>query len=213
MTNLNSRSKRLTAAFCLLAAFLTILCACEDSGPSQSASESYDAPDYSELDISEYVILGEYKGLTVDVSDESKSAGTLLWNEIINNAEVVKYPEDALFYYTDQTTRLYAHYADDGNISYGELLEWLGMTDEDIENEAKDLVKRDLVQAAILEKENIELTEEEKEKFFDRYAEKYTEIYGYSREYVESNLADEIYASMLYDKMMEYLIINNNLVK
>ena len=55
----------------------------------------------------------------------------------------------------------------------------------------------------------IALTDEEKDKYFDKYAEKYAEDWGYNLTYVENELADEVYASMLYDKTTEYLLKNN----
>ncbi len=172
-------------------------------------TEPYPSPDYSALDISEYVILGEYKGLTVDTTQYSVTDDVVLWNAIIANAEIIKYPDDALFYYTDQTSRRYAQYAEDGDMTYDELLASLDITQKDIEAEAMRLVKNDLVQMAIIKAENIELTDDEKAKHLDKYIAQYVKIYGYSEEYVKENLIDEIYNSMLYDKMLEFLMINN----
>lgn len=206
--------KLLSAVLPLLLVSSLFFAGCDKDTPDdKNFTEIYEAPDYSNLDLSEYVKLGEYKGLTVDATYYSVSNDIVLWNAIINNAEILKYPQDALFYYTDQTSRRYAHYAEEGNMTYDEMLTSLGITQEDIEAEAMRLVKDDLVQLAIIEAENIELTDEEKARLLDKYVAQYVNVYGYSEEYVRENLTDEIYSSMLYDKMLEYLLINNTVTR
>ena len=91
-------------------------------------------------------------------------------------------------------------------MSYDELMKLLDMDEEDIANEAKDLVKKDLITKAIVKAEGIELTEAEKTELFDKYAAFYIDVNGFSEDYVRENLTDEIYESMQYDKMMEYLL-------
>ena len=88
--------------------------------------------------------------------------------------------------------------------------------DEDnftMQAEAKRLVKKDLIFEAIRRREDITLTEEEKSKFFDKYVEKYAESYGYSEDYVREELSELVYESMLYDKTVEFLIINNSFIE
>ena len=76
--------------------------------------------------------------------------------------------------------------------------------------EAKALTKSDLVYSVIVKLEGIRVTEDEKERLFDRYVDKYVSVYGYSADYVKKNLSSEIYSSMLYDKTTEFLLTNNN---
>ena len=211
-------TKKINVFSVLLALMLVIsafFAGCDKVFPQDGdefATEPYPAPDYSSLELSEYIKLGEYKDMTIDTTQYSVTDDFVLWNKIVNNAEVIEYPSNALAYYEDQTTRQYMHYAEEGNMTYDELISSLGITQKNIEEEAKRLVKNDLVQLAIVKAESIELTDDEKVKFFDKYAKKYTELYGYSKEYVRENLANEIYGSMLYDKMMEYLMLNNTLI-
>jgi ABC-type microcin C transport system permease subunit YejB len=84
-----------------------------------------------------------------------------------------------------------------------------GVSEADIEAEAKKYVKEDLVQLAVLRAEGIALTDDEKIKLLARYVKKYVDDYGYSEDYVRKNLTDEIYKSMLFDKMLEYLMLKN----
>ena len=86
------------------------------------------------------------------------------------------------------------------------------MTQEDIVNEAKGYVKSDLVQLAIIEAEGLHLTDDEKSSLFDKYVDQFIDTYGFTDDYIRENLEKEIYDSMQYDKMMEFLLINNNVL-
>ena len=81
-----------------------------------------------------------------------------------------------------------------------------------IVREGKALVANDLCVLAVQADAGIVLTEDEKTRLLDKYAEKYASNFGYDREYVKKNLADLVYESMLYDKTTEYLILHNTFV-
>ena len=174
-----------------------------------SCKKNNEPPTYSATEINEYVRLGEYKNITVDKADGELAPNVALWNKIVSNAEVLKYPESAVEYYKTEAERRYEYLAEEGKMSYDELLASLGVTEEDILTEARAYVKSDLVRLAIIEAEGLHLTDDEKTSLFDKYADKFAELYGYSGEYVRENLADEIYDAMQYDKMMEFLMLNN----
>lgn len=182
-------------------------------GCDKDDDKELSAPDYSALELSEYVRLGEYKNLTVDAKDKGLSTDVALWDTVLSNAEIIKYPEDALSYYKNQAELRYKYHADEGNMSYDELLWSLGITEADIEKEAKEYVKSDLVKIAIIEAERLQLTDDEKTRLFDKYAYKFSTTYGYTDEYVRKNLVDEIYDAMQYDKMMEFLLLNNEVIE
>jgi FKBP-type peptidyl-prolyl cis-trans isomerase (trigger factor) len=95
-------------------------------------------------------------------------------------------------------------------MKYEAMLDELGEDNVTMNAEAKRLVKNDLVFELIRKKEGIKITDEEKAQFFDRYVKKYAESYKYSEEYVRTELFELVYDSMLYDKTVEFLIINNN---
>ena len=86
------------------------------------------------------------------------------------------------------------------------------MSEQDVYSEARELAKAELVTMVIIEKEKIELAEEEVTRLFDRYAEKIAEELGKDAEYVKAMLSDEVYDTMLRDKMIEFLITQNEFV-
>lgn len=88
----------------------------------------------------------------------------------------------------------------------------LGVSEESIRTEARDMVKGDLVYRYIVADAGIVLTEEEKATLFERYARQYAESYGYEVGYVTEKLSHLVYDSMLYDKTMEYLMLHNHFI-
>ena len=71
------------------------------------------------------------------------------------------------------------------------------------------MVKEDLVYEYIRVDADIVLTEQEKTSLFDRYAERFSEQYGYALSDVKDSMAELVYEAMLYDKTIEYLIVHN----
>ncbi len=217
---MKSTFKILSLVLCLLLAASLMLTACggdddtanTDTTDTNGTETSTDAEKpsadfYAGLKLEDYVKLGTYKGLVVDAIGSSENVE--LWNMIAARCEVIEYPADALSYYVGQTKEKYELYAEKGNMTYEELMKALDKTDKDLEKEAQELVKKDLVTLAIVKAEGLALTDKEKTDLFDKYAALYVELYGYDYEYVCENLANEVYSSMQHDKMMEYLIKQN----
>ena len=92
---------------------------------------------------------------------------------------------------------------------YEEMLDELGEDNITMKSEARRLVKQDMILELIRKKEGITLSDAEKNDYFDMYVSRYAERYGYSESYVREELTDLVYESMLYDKTIEFLIINN----
>ena len=197
---------QILASLVLLALLSALFVGCADKGKGKSAEL-----DYSGVELDSCIKLGKYTGLEVELA-EGESKGDAVWKMTVDAAQVLYYPEDALEYYIAQAELRYKHYAEEGDLKYSELLESLGVSEADIEAEAKRYVKEDLVQLAVLRAEGIELTEGDKSKLLDKYVEKYVDDYGYSEDYVRKNLIEEVYKSMLFDKMVEYLMIKNTFV-
>ncbi|MBR2388009.1 MAG: hypothetical protein IKB02_04500 [Clostridia bacterium] len=217
-------SKILSLVLCLLLVSSLLLTSCGEDGndtntdttdtqtsaPAGDDTEKPSTDFYAGLKLEDYVKLGTYKGLVVDARGSSEDIE--LWNAIVARCEVIEYPADALSYYTSQTKEKYKIFAERGNMTYEELMKALDKTDADLEKEAKDLIKKDLVTLAIVKAEGLELTDKEKTDLFDMYADVYLELYGYTEEYIRENLSNEVYGSMQHDKMMEYLIKQNHFV-
>ncbi len=166
-----------------------------------------DISEFSLSELEEFVEIAEYKNVSIPLGKKSKEEA--ISDYLTANSKLNKLPEDAVKYYNAQLQEEYKYYAEQSGREYGELLSELGLDEEALLKEAKDLVYKDII-FAIIQKREIPLTDSDKEKYFDRYVTKYAERYGYFEEHVRENLKEEVYQTMLYDKTMEYLIINNN---
>ena len=180
-------------------------------GEEDEDNVNYVEPPEEVEDLGDLVDLTEYRGLTV-AQEAGESRGDAIWRAVLEGSEVAEFPSPFLSYYESQTLTKYKLLADKADMSYTELLEALGLAEEDVKNEAKDLAKAELVAMAIIEKESILLTNEEIDRLFDRYAQKIAEELGKDVSYVKENLSDEVYDTMLRDKMIEFLITQNTFI-
>ena len=180
-------------------------------GEEDEDNVNYVEPPEEVEDLGDLVDLTEYRGLTV-AQEAGESRGDAIWRAVLEGSKVTEFPSPFLSYYESQTLTKYKLLADKADMSYTELLEALGLAEEDVKNEAKDLAKAELVAMAIIEKESILLTDEEIDRLFDRYAQKIAEELGKDVSYVKENLSDEVYDTMLRDKMIEFLITQNTFI-
>ena len=181
-------------------------CAQSDGDADQTALE------YSPEDIDGAILLDAYTGLEITLGGEDSSKSEAVWSYVLERAEVVSYPEAQVEYYAEQTRARYRYYAKQNGMDYGKVLDIVGITEEDILSDAKHMVKGDLVYRYIVKDAEIALTDTEKSELYDKYVDKYVSDFGYNRTYVTTYLTDHIYDSMLYDKTMEYLVLNNSFV-
>ena len=202
MKNVIKRALVISLALIMLISMFS----CKKNGENESV-EPADLAAMSDEELSSFISLGEYKGLTVTLGSATK--GEAVWAAVKKNAMLKAYPEEQVEYYISQQRAQYAYYAEQADMSYEEMLSEVGVTEQSIKETAEQMTLGDLVYHALLRAEGIELSKEEKSKFFERYVEKFVADYGYTREYVKENMADEIYESMLYDKVTEFLITNN----
>ena len=198
---------RLAAAFLAVVCLSTLFFSC---GKTAEVSEDGETDiNYSDVDISEYIESVTYAGLTVLLESEDASKEEALWETLLENAVIIDYPEDKVRYYFEQEKASYMYLVNGDEDSYKTLLKMRGITEEDMLADAKEMVAKDLIYRFVAQKEEISVTDEEKKALFDRYVKKYVENFGYGESYVTANMPDLIYESMLYDKTMEYLIMNN----
>lgn len=199
---------RAISVLVLFSALLLSLPACQKDKEGESGSVVYD-----EARLSEYIAPFAYTGLTVTLESAEALKSEAVWSQILAKVEILSYPEDAVEYYAEQRRDTYRYYAEKNGWSYEEALSFFGVSEESIVTEAKRMVKGDLVYRYIVKEAKITLSEKEKSEQMDRYVKKYAEDYGYTEDYVREHLLDLIYDSMLYDKTMEYLIVNNTFIQ
>ena len=204
------RSCLRVVALVSLFALIVSFCACS-GGDTDSNAEPHVLA-YENVEFNECVSLGQYTGLTV-ILLEGETKAEAIWRVIYESSEVISYPEEQLEYYVSQSRARCEYYASLHGVSYSDALDALGYTEESLVAEAKTLVFEDLVGMALHADAGISLTEEEKDKFFDKYAEKYAYDGGYNLAYVEEELSEQVYGSMLYDKTTEYLLKYNEFVE
>ena len=217
-----SFKKYITALLCITLS-LSALVACNKTKAENEQSDSTESTVtvigensfYSTIDLSEYVSLCQYTGLTLDISDTDgsrKDMENAIKKHVFEQSEIKAYPDEPLKYYFEQEKNFYMYLANGDENQYNALLTEAGVTEEDFSDIAKKYVTEDLVFYALTEAENISVSDTEKAELLDKYVDEYVKTYGYTEEYVTENMTDLIYDSMLYDKTIEFLIENNNFV-
>jgi hypothetical protein len=208
--------KKISFFLSILLCFIVILASCQGRDGIDNivpaSTEAVSPMDVSCVNVFEYISIGQYKGMTVEYKLPGADKGDVLFEAILDNTTVLKYPEQQVDYYYNQIKAKYIYLANSENETYENLLSYLGVTEADILAEAQRMTLGDLVREAIYRLEGIELSEQERAENYDLYVRIFTEMYGYTEEYVKSNLTDEIYETMRYDKMIEKLILMNELV-
>ncbi|MBO5938343.1 MAG: hypothetical protein J6Q82_02440 [Clostridia bacterium] len=179
----------------------------------QKEEQPQEGVTYDEAKLDEYIAPFAYESLTVELTDADTLKSEAIWVKLLSEVEILSYPEDAVEYYAEQQRDTYRYYAEKNDWSYGEALEFFGVSEENILDEAREMVKGDLVYRYIVKDAGITLSEDEKSEQMARYVKKFSEDYGYTEDYVEEHMTDLIYDAMLYDKTMEYLIVKNTFVE
>ena len=208
------KMKRIIRGMALVLALLSLSCvfvSCKDTDTNVDTDTEVELgkmPEYDEGAMYSYVTPFEYKGLTV-YAEFGESRQEALWSQILDSVQVVAYPEAQVEYYFAQERAKYRYYANRDGIDYEELISALGVSEESMRERARALVKEDLALMFIIKDAGIVLTDEEKALHTDKYAEKLAEIYGYDKEYIKTNMSEQMYDQMLSDKTMEFLLGNN----
>lgn len=131
-----------------------------------------------------------------------------LLTQLANTCEIKEYPQAMMDYGIENMKAAYKTYAKQYEMEYADFLStFLGMTEEEFEEEARMAVEQNLQQElylkAIAEAEEMEITEEE----YTQAAEKYAQMYGYTsiddllKDYDESTVR----ISALQDKVMNFV--------
>ncbi len=176
--------------------------------PEMSDQFIADNTDYQTVDeYKEYVrgYLKDYKESTAD-SDREQA----LWQQVMDNCTFAELPQDKVDEEVENMYNSYEQYAGYYGLEMADFLEQMGMSEEDFRTEltsyAENLVKRNLVFNAIVEKEGLTVSDDE----YEKTAEEKATDYGYeSKDAMEEALgADTIREDILWDKVLTLIADN-----
>ncbi len=137
-----------------------------------------------------------------------------IWTAVVSNAKLVeegKFPQDAIEEYVNSMTSYYTNVATQSEKTLEAYVsENFGLTleqfDTTIASMAQQSVFEEMVYNSIARAENIEVTDKE----IDTLAKEYAETYGFPSvdAFYESNPKYKVEQSIIYEKVMEFLIEN-----
>lgn len=179
--------------------------------------------------------VAEYKEYVKDqLKKEKKEEGineqkSYLWNEVVAASTVKKddkkkekYPEEQLKKVRKQITTQYEDYAKQNNMELKDFLEQQMQMDEktfkkQVREYAKSVVKEDMIVMAIAEKEKIEVSSDE----YEKYIADQLKSYGYTEEsykeqtgktFEEANGEESIMSQIYKNKVLDFILDNAKVV-
>ena len=152
-------------------------------------------------------LIAEYRALLEENMNETYETYKLdlVWSRIFESATEIELPADLIKSYYDIDVEYYTSYANAYGMTYEDILEMIGMTDDDIYNRAHDNVLTDMVVYSVVKAENIVLTEEEYQDMLDELA----ESSGYSKDdivkvYTRESLTEMFTYTKVYEAAVEW---------
>ena len=112
--------RKITFLILILIIMCTIFVSCakdSEDGGVQATEELPLAVDISSLELSEYIELGEYRGLTVSYDSSKLSKGDAAFLAVLENSTVKAYPEGQVEYYVAQARASYEYLAKRDGVS------------------------------------------------------------------------------------------------
>ena len=98
---------------------MCMLCACKGKEEEASQESTHvQTVALSSLDMSSYVRLGVYEGLTIALDSADASRGDAVFAAVMETSEILAYPEDQVAYYAEQQRAAYRYYAKQKGASY-----------------------------------------------------------------------------------------------
>ena len=150
------------------------------------------------------------KQIEADYEETSNAeAGQDALDAAIANATINGYPDDLYASCYQEVKEGYEWYAEMFGVDKSEIYNMFEMTEDDLKNEALDLVNESLVVNAIAAIEQISVTDEDYNSMIDQYIE---DSDCESQEELEETYGIEtIKEEMLHEKVMQYLIDHANI--
>ncbi|MCI8321047.1 MAG: hypothetical protein HFH02_08230 [Dorea sp.] len=98
---------------------------------------------------------------------------TRVWEKVMDNSEVKKYPEKRLKEIKGNLVDLYTTYAQQEGMEYEEYMKAIKMEDKDLDEAAEASLKQELVANVIAEKYGLKPSEQDFQKALEEYASEY----------------------------------------
>jgi len=134
-----------------------------------------------------------------------------VWEQAVNNATIHSYPEDKVTEIYNQNVSTYTMYGAMYGMSYEEFLAAQNYTDTQVLEEARQMVKEDLIFYSIVKAENITISDEEYNATLPEFAAYYN--YTDPQELVDAYGEVSIRDGMLWNKTQDLLIEWANIVE
>ena len=114
-----------------------------------------------------------------------------------------EYPDELFDSCKEEALSGYSMFVDEGG-DVSDVLDMFGVTDSDIEEEAKNLVNRRLFISAYAQANNVEVTEDEYVDYVNEYADYYGETASdFETLYTRETLVNALYESKVTDLLLE----------
>ncbi|HHT96802.1 MAG TPA: trigger factor [Clostridiales bacterium] len=134
-----------------------------------------------------------------------------VFNAIVENAEIISFPQSAIDKYLTEMDKYYSKYAEEANLELSEFInQQLGISEEEYRIQsramAEETVGQQLIIEAIVEAEKIKVTKKELNDEINKYLENYSIE---SREMLFSQISEEqIKDNILWKKALDFVIDN-----
>ena len=135
------------------------------------------------------------------IFEENKMDAT--WSKIFDSIEIVELPSELIDGYYQFDLKYYETYAKYYGITLETMLQYMGLTEESIYEEAKNNVLTDMVVYSVVKAEGITINDEEYEELLVEFLEES----GWKREELESQYSkDDLMEMFIYTKVYEEAI-------
>lgn len=133
-----------------------------------------------------------------------ESAMATIWTQVMDNAEVIEYPEQQIEYYFAMQMSQCEQYAGSYGMTVEDIMQLMGYTEETFRAEAQKYTKEDLVFFAIVQTEGIAISDEEYTAGLAKYAQ--DAGVGATPEMLESYYGKQyVKEALLWDKVLDMI--------
>lgn len=134
------------------------------------------------------------------------------WDAAVEQATLIKYPQDMFRKELSEVKANYEGYTQMMGMTYDEVLDHFGLTEEEIRKKAMDYVKSDLLVYAIAEAENITMDDKEYQQEMDKRMEFY---HAGSEQELSEMLGGgaDLHFVFLADKVIQFVYENAEIVE